>query len=82
MSTNKETVGASHFTEIVYLKQRQEDIVSLVYKKLNLKIITKKNIYIYNWRFHPERELTPMKLIFFFFCSESYKLMNLFSKLL
>ena len=38
MSTNKETVitRATHFTEIVYLKQRQVDIMSLVLKKLNL----------------------------------------------
>ena len=27
---------ATHFTEIVYLKQRQEDMLSLVFKKLNL----------------------------------------------
>ena len=27
---------ATHFTEIVYLKQRQEDLLSLVFKKLNL----------------------------------------------
>ena len=28
--------SAAHFTKIVYLKQRQEDILSLVFKKLNL----------------------------------------------
>ena len=27
---------ATHFTEIVYLKQRQEDMLSLVFKKLNI----------------------------------------------
>ena len=35
MSTNKETVNtrATHFTDIVYLKQRQVEMLSLVFKK-------------------------------------------------
>ena len=38
MSTNKETVQhwATHFTEIGYFKQRQVDMQSIVFKKLNL----------------------------------------------
>ena len=40
LNVNKQTkqynTGAKHFTEIVYLKQRQEDMLSLVFKKLNL----------------------------------------------